>query len=346
MKQRDSLLDVLKGIGIILVVFAHINNGELSDTIYLFHMPLFFLLSGAALAYSANKNILGVDKYAKSLMIPYFAFSLLTFVYWYLIEWRLRPTELMPIFGNGIFSTVDIKWQEFINIFTAFSVKSAFEYNVVMWFLPCLFCSLISYKLLTKYLRKYAPLGVIILAACCFLLKSQMPYLPWCFEISLAALPFIWIGDKCYLKMKEWNNVGGVILSLLLIPIIIWFFHPRVNMLGHQYSVWWQFYLVALLFIYIIIHIGKWLLLFERGMLQWLGKNSLTIMCIHEPIKRIILKIASVTTGTEIATIRASVPFSILITFLMIVLLIPLIIGINRHAPFLIGKISSKHSKS
>lgn len=209
MRQRDSLLDVLKGIGIILVIFAHINHGEWANTIYLFHMPLFFLLSGAALTYSSNKNSIGIDKYVKSLIIPYFAFSLLTFVYWYLIERRFRPSELMPIFNNDIFSTTDIKWQEFINIFTAFSVKSAFEYNVVMWFLPCLFCSLVVYKLLTKYLNNYVPLGVIALAACYFLFKEQMPYLPWCFEISLVALPFIWIGNICYQKVKERNSMGG-----------------------------------------------------------------------------------------------------------------------------------------
>lgn len=52
--NRDSQLDILKGIGILLVVFAHVCH---SDFIYLFHMPLFFFLSGAALNYSKNNDL-------------------------------------------------------------------------------------------------------------------------------------------------------------------------------------------------------------------------------------------------------------------------------------------------
>lgn len=50
--KRDSRLDIMKGIGILLVVFAHIfhNNG----IVYQFHMPLFFILSGAAMTYSKS----------------------------------------------------------------------------------------------------------------------------------------------------------------------------------------------------------------------------------------------------------------------------------------------------
>jgi len=46
--DRDILLDVLKGLGIFLVVFAHTCKADVGQksVIYLFHMPLFFVLSG------------------------------------------------------------------------------------------------------------------------------------------------------------------------------------------------------------------------------------------------------------------------------------------------------------
>lgn len=53
--MRDHLIDVAKGIGILLVVFAHIYKGSCTDFIYLFHMPLFFYLSGATFAFSNSK---------------------------------------------------------------------------------------------------------------------------------------------------------------------------------------------------------------------------------------------------------------------------------------------------
>lgn len=55
-KKRDEQLDILKGIGIILVVFAHVCSGYASTLVFLFHMPLFFFLSGAAMSYSKSKR--------------------------------------------------------------------------------------------------------------------------------------------------------------------------------------------------------------------------------------------------------------------------------------------------
>lgn len=44
-KQRDTVLDAMRGIGIVLMVVGHSGFGG-SDFIYLFHMALFFMLSG------------------------------------------------------------------------------------------------------------------------------------------------------------------------------------------------------------------------------------------------------------------------------------------------------------
>lgn len=46
-KERLSWLDVLKGIGIILVVMGHIySNSIIFNWLYSFHMPLFFFAAG------------------------------------------------------------------------------------------------------------------------------------------------------------------------------------------------------------------------------------------------------------------------------------------------------------
>lgn len=69
-KKRESWLDACKGIAIVLVVIGHIIDGNMSkgllsgqtwvvvyNVIYLFHMPLFFVLSGMALAVSKRQNL-------------------------------------------------------------------------------------------------------------------------------------------------------------------------------------------------------------------------------------------------------------------------------------------------
>lgn len=55
--RRDKLIDIAKGVGILLVVFAHTYSGILSGAIYYFHMPLFFMLTGCALTYSSYKGM-------------------------------------------------------------------------------------------------------------------------------------------------------------------------------------------------------------------------------------------------------------------------------------------------
>ena len=43
--KRDTQIDILKGIGIFLMVFRH-ARGPYSDFVLLFHMALFFIASG------------------------------------------------------------------------------------------------------------------------------------------------------------------------------------------------------------------------------------------------------------------------------------------------------------
>jgi fucose 4-O-acetylase-like acetyltransferase len=90
---RVGWVDSAKGIGIILVVFAHVVRGLvnshiwmwsptslfLDGWIYAFHMPLFFFLSGLFLFRSAQKPLLlFVTEKLRTLAYPYFVWSVIT----------------------------------------------------------------------------------------------------------------------------------------------------------------------------------------------------------------------------------------------------------------------------
>jgi fucose 4-O-acetylase-like acetyltransferase len=73
--QRIVTLDVAKGIGIVLVVLGHNpvfreNAKPLYEAVYLFHMPLFFFLSGMTFRFAPAEEAL--RKRARSLLVPYF----------------------------------------------------------------------------------------------------------------------------------------------------------------------------------------------------------------------------------------------------------------------------------
>ena len=57
MKQRNKAIDILKGIGILLVLVAHSLGGFVSQFAYTFHMPLFFIVTGLFISeYSFQKE--------------------------------------------------------------------------------------------------------------------------------------------------------------------------------------------------------------------------------------------------------------------------------------------------
>ena len=75
MKQRNEAIDILKGIGIILVLTAHSLEGFLSQFAYTFHMPLFFIVTGLFIS-EANEHDFGkwwkatTKKDFKRLLLP------------------------------------------------------------------------------------------------------------------------------------------------------------------------------------------------------------------------------------------------------------------------------------
>lgn len=140
-KQRLHYADVMKGIGIILVLMGHIQKvGGLGDWIYAFHMPLFIFISG--MFFHDRQGFF--KRKAKSLLVPYLSFALLFFMYWWLLEARFRPPkehiDALMQFGNIFFP---------MNM----TVQEPYYFNVVLWFLPCLFMVECLYWSINKVFR-------------------------------------------------------------------------------------------------------------------------------------------------------------------------------------------------
>lgn len=339
--MRDKLIDITKGIGILLVVFAHIYEGYATNIIYLFHMPLFFYLSGATFSFSKSKfdgNF--VIKRIKTLLVPYVIFSLISFLYWWRIESHFRPILDSPIFA-GKLGELSIPLQQFINIFVSISSGCAFLYNSPLWFLTCLFISVICYSIIKKYSGRYSFLFCCLGAAIYYCMEELDLRFPLCFEIALTTLPLLWLGDMTYKKLEVVNFSKGTILSIALLTIcitIVSVYHPSVNMMEHKLSIWWQFYLCSISLIVLLLLLGKLLLPFENGILQWLGRNSLIIMCVHGPIYRLVLYAISIIIKENISDIRHSLFMSSCVVLLVVVIIIPIVIIINRYLPFVLGR--------
>lgn len=107
--HRSQNLDIIKGIGIILVVLGHCGCPA-EHFIYLFHMPIFFMASGYVLNTVYSDNLSNVwtliRKRLKSLWLPCFLFNtiflLLSGVF---IKYNIYPEDVKtaPSLINGIF---------------------------------------------------------------------------------------------------------------------------------------------------------------------------------------------------------------------------------------------------
>ena len=140
MKDRYKELDLMKGIGILLVYLGHSFNLYglkwnnlflfLYRTTYSFHMPLFFFISG--LLSNTNKEI-NLEKFYKGkikrLLVPYLFINFIDFF----------PRTLFPQFVNSEFGGVK---------------KVLFYGTKISWFVYTLFIIFMFFPILDKYILK------------------------------------------------------------------------------------------------------------------------------------------------------------------------------------------------
>ena len=347
--KRESTIDIMKGIGILLVVLGHTYYN--SQIIYSFHMPLFFILSGASMVFSTHKY--SWKRRFRLIMIPYFCFSLLSFIYWLLIESHFRPINNTSLFVDRFLGTFDIRLQQFLNIFIAENTINYFAYNIVLWFLPCLFVADYIYSRIkiTPPLVKWAIIACIPIVYDIF---SNIPCLPFCSNIAIIAVPFWALGHRFYIPLKTSIKLSigkNITIFLILLTVLIFayrYFYPQIDMLGNKVFPLYLFYGFAI--------IGTILVLSASSILEkskylsmlfcWIGRNSLVIMCIHEPLKRVLLYILSKASGLPIDVIRDDLSLSILTTLVIVAFCIPFINLINKYTPWILGRWQSKKNKS
>lgn len=226
------------------------------------------------------------------------------------------------------------------------NIPKCYEFNVVLWFLPCFFvCSLFFHELIKLSPSKITLYLITVLLLVFDTLFCNKISLPFFIPQALCALPFMICG---YLLKDATANIGRWVESLLLKKYIVLFicivllclqgFWPYgFGMLGNSYhGIFWIFAICALcafLLVYIISSIIS-----RNFILEWLGKNSLVIMLIHEPIKRIVLKIYSTVIHLPIESVRLSIVHSCIVVSVIILVCVPFVLFINKYTPFLIGR--------
>jgi acyltransferase len=231
-EKRDLSIDVAKGVGIVLVVFGHTcPNYMVTSFIYSFHLPLFFFLAGLNFDFARYKELRGdyLGRHILRLMLPYYVAA---FFSYYLYTF-LAPTLSLPSIS------VKAALQGIIN-----GNGSGLPFNLVLWFLPVLFCSEIIFlilSLLFQGLKLF--MGVIVVTILGFILGKFKPLILG-LDIAMTMQFFIYYGFlfrradwiKTVRQSKRDGIINGVAIFALLLMILCSASNGRVDLMTRLYG--------------------------------------------------------------------------------------------------------------
>lgn len=280
-------INVLKAIGIILVVIAH-TDMQFREIIYLFHVPLFYFISGYL--YKDKYNISPITyiwNKVKRLYVPFVLYEIFFILsHNIFINLNIYNLEL----SGSLASYFTIK-EMLVNIKNAILLIGSEQMAGALWFVVVLFMINIFYVILNYLLNitvkhEYIEwtkfiIIIIIFVIGDFTIRNNIIFSR---NLNTAAILLIiyYLGDV-YKKNEEkvsiniWIAIGSCILLLNNSN------YGRVDLVMNQYVSPSFFMLNAIMGIYIMIFLSKKITQLNIGVkyLTYIGKNTYSIMALH-----------------------------------------------------------------
>lgn len=290
---RVLWIDILKGIGLIAVIFGHIyRNVPVLQWLYTFHVPLFFFAGG--LLYKEREIKADLRRRFQTIVIPYFTLGGLVLLYWILIERHFRELALTPLQAAGGF------------LYGSFD---KLEFHSHLWFLPCYFVTMVFYNILRKSLGRRAVSVIALLFGAAYAfgpdLGYALPELPWGADRVLRYLPFVELGSilnesGLVRRMQEQNPLlcaGEGFAAAALGWLLTRYFTTG----GPMFFV--DGFLGVTGFSLLSIAACR---VRAAEIIAYVSRISMVTLCFHGPIYRVIVKAFAAALHTDTEAIRGS----------------------------------------
>lgn len=250
---RIEWLDSAKAIGMVFVYIGHCNIPEWNVYIDLFHMPLFFIISGFVWNVEKNRNMdfkSFVKKKFKAYIVPYFKIATVCFILYGMFINLFRLGWFTDDYWNQLF-----KYVFGIIVYSRGTVEWLPQCSPI-WFLTCLFIAEIFYYWVMK-LR--FPIAGILVAGLLGFIFSGWIKLPWNIDNALSAIVLLYVG---MLLRKYWQFIAvwKVIIPMLIVAVFILYTNEtKVNFDGNVYSNMFAMYVKSTIISFILLTIiYKW----------------------------------------------------------------------------------------
>jgi fucose 4-O-acetylase-like acetyltransferase len=284
-KKRLYFLDIARGLGIIAVVMGH-SLSPLKSFLYLFHVPLFFFISGYL--YNTNNSILQtLKKRIKSLYVPVLKygviFILMHNVFYYL---KFYNKDI-----GGYYHTSDYFHQLVKLIF--FTVNSTEPLLAGLWFLKSLFIIELLFSLVDKisnlsFFKKYINLVKVLLVLFGTVLGWSIIYLikyPLSLNtpiiIPLISMIFYFTGYFAKYNAFEFKfNIWYWLITCSLLAVAS--FYLTIDLKEIELPNAFLYYTIALLGIYLVLSLSVWIQNYSfKQIFIYVGENTLPILALH-----------------------------------------------------------------
>jgi len=263
MKERDISIDILKGMGILLVLAAHTLEGVLSQVAYTFHMPLFFIVCG--LFFSNRTPLEMVNKDFQRLIIPALFTTGVIVVVWF-----CKGYDLSAIKNQMWVCAPDERFGHLVILGN-------------MWFLYAMFWTRISFCLLQTYCTSQK-LGIacLICGYVAYWIGFYMD-LPFMILQGLSYLPYIWLG----FYVKQHGGTSNGIPKWVYWLILLWVVYVSLGVMRMDWIKSGLGYLPKILaatggtlLCYLIAKTIESRTKYTRSIFAFLGVYSLILICV------------------------------------------------------------------
>lgn len=275
-KKRITWIDAARGLSILIIVYAHIYDVSLvSDFVHLFHVPIFFVLSGLVW-----KKAESVKKFAlktiNNLVIPYLFVGIISIALYMLMGASFK--------SKGALSLTEC----IMGLFYADSRTGLMTWNRPLWFIPCLIAVRIIWELIALIKSKKLRAAAVLLIWAAGITLSMLPQikLPLQGEVALNMLPFYAFGvfaqdirEKAE-KMPLWKCLAVSAAGFAAcIPIYI-FNSENLSVQNNHYNNYVLFTVGAVCGCIFVC--GMAAAVKNLRLLQFIGQNTLCILLWHK----------------------------------------------------------------
>ena len=278
-KKRIEWIDVARALSMFIIIYAHIyDDAQITRFVHLFHVPVFFFLSGIVWKNKNRKFGTVCWNSFKSLMIPFYVCSIISIAV-YLVLGKFVPSK-----GDSLSVLQCLGGMLYAN-----SRTGLMNWNRPLWFIPCLFVVRILWEIIVRLVKSEKMRAVTV--ASVFVIGMLISYffngikMPFELEISLVMLFYYYLGAKAdFIRtaMEKYNwklYVPAFIVSLgACIPIYI--FNGDISVQMSRYGNPVLFVLGSIAGTFMVISVSG--LLAKLKVLQFVGQNTLSILLWHK----------------------------------------------------------------